>query len=110
MHVQVEPKVSSAVDIFMNDLKILLGAGQDVTRHAAGAAACKLSSRGFGRGDGRASDSQIIRNVKREQPLNAELRPCYSRFCTRTGALPLRLAWVAAACKLTCRGTLDVRQ
>ena len=59
---QTDPEVSSAVDIFVKDLGIVLEAGRD-TKAALPLAA--LAHQMFlavsGRGDGNADDSQVIR-------------------------------------------------
>ncbi|ANG61075.1 oxidoreductase [Marinobacterium aestuarii] len=60
---QSEPDVTSAVDIFVKDLGIVLEAGSE-TRAALplAAAAHQLFLATSGRGDGRADDSQVIRS------------------------------------------------
>jgi putative dehydrogenase len=58
-----EPEVTSAVDIFVKDLGIVLDAGRDVRAALPLAAAAQqmfLST--SGRGDGKADDSQVIRS------------------------------------------------
>jgi 3-hydroxyisobutyrate dehydrogenase len=59
---QADPEVSSAVDIFVKDLGIVLEAGRD-TRAALPLAAIahQMFLAVSGRGDGAADDSQVIR-------------------------------------------------
>jgi 3-hydroxyisobutyrate dehydrogenase len=59
---QADPEVSSAVDIFVKDLGIVLEAGRD-TRAALPLAAIahQMFLSVSGRGDGAADDSQVIR-------------------------------------------------
>ncbi|WP_297364453.1 NAD(P)-dependent oxidoreductase [Thauera sp.] len=60
---QAEPEVSSAVDIFVKDLGIVLEAGRDAKAALPIAAvAHQLFLAAAGRGDGRADDSQVIRS------------------------------------------------
>lgn len=60
---QAEPEVSSAVDIFVKDLGIVLEAGRDAkVALPIAAVAHQLFLATSGRGDGRADDSQIIRS------------------------------------------------
>ncbi len=60
---QAEPEVSSAVDIFVKDLGIVLEAGRDAKAALPIAAvAHQLFLATSGRGDGRADDSQVIRS------------------------------------------------
>lgn len=60
---QVAPEVSSAVDIFVKDLGIVLEAGRDAKAALPIAAvAHQLFLATSGRGDGRADDSQVIRS------------------------------------------------
>lgn len=60
---QVEPEVSSAVDIFVKDLGIVLEAGRDAQAALPIAAvAYQLFLATSGRGEGRADDSQVIRS------------------------------------------------
>lgn len=60
---QAEPEVSSAVDIFVKDLGIVLEAGRDAKAALPIAAvAHQLFLASSGRGDGRADDSQVIRS------------------------------------------------
>jgi len=60
---QVDPEVSSAVDIFVKDLGIVLEAGRDAKAALPIAAvAHQLFLATSGRGDGRADDSQVIRS------------------------------------------------
>lgn len=60
---QAEPEVSSAVDIFVKDLGIVLEAGRDARAALPIAAvAHQLFLATSGRGDGRADDSQVIRS------------------------------------------------
>lgn len=60
---QADPEVSSAVDIFVKDLGIVLEAGRDAKAALPIAAvAHQLFLATSGRGDGRADDSQVIRS------------------------------------------------
>ncbi len=60
---QAAPEVSSAVDIFVKDLGIVLEAGRDAKAALPIAAvAHQLFLAASGRGDGRADDSQVIRS------------------------------------------------
>ncbi|MBG0838879.1 NAD(P)-dependent oxidoreductase [Ectopseudomonas toyotomiensis] len=60
---QTEPEVSSAVDIFVKDLGIVLEAGRDAQAALPIAAvAHQLFLATAGRGEGRADDSQVIRS------------------------------------------------
>lgn len=60
---QAEPEVSSAVDIFVKDLGIVLEAGRDAKAALPIAAvAHQLFLATSGRGEGRADDSQVIRS------------------------------------------------
>lgn len=60
---QAEPEVSSAVDIFVKDLGIVLEAGRDAKAALPiAAAAYQLFLAASGRGEGRADDSQVIRS------------------------------------------------
>lgn len=60
---QAAPEVSSAVDIFVKDLGIVLAAGRDAKAALPIAAvAHQLFLATSGRGDGRADDSQVIRS------------------------------------------------
>lgn len=60
---QAEPEVSSAVDIFVKDLGIVLEAGRDAQAALPIAAvAHQLFLATSGRGEGRADDSQVIRS------------------------------------------------
>lgn len=60
---QAAPEVSSAVDIFVKDLGIVLEAGRDAKAALPIAAvAHQLFLATSGRGDGRADDSQVIRS------------------------------------------------
>lgn len=62
---QAEPEVSSAVDIFVKDLGIVLEAGRDAKAALPIAAiAHQLFIATSGRGDGRADDSQVIRSYR----------------------------------------------
>ena len=60
---QADPEVTSAVDIFVKDLGIVLDAGRD-TKAALplAAAAHQMFLATSGRGDGKADDSQVIRS------------------------------------------------
>lgn len=62
---QADPVVTSAVDIFVKDLGIVLDAGKD-TKAALplAAAAYQMFLTASGRGDGRADDSQVIRSYR----------------------------------------------
>lgn len=59
---RAEPEVTSPVDIFVNDLGIVLEAGRE-TKAALpfSALAFQLPNATSGRGDGAADDSQVIR-------------------------------------------------
>lgn len=58
-----EPEVTSAVDIFVKDLGIVLDAGRDVKAALPlAAAAQQMFLATSGRGDGKADDSQVIRS------------------------------------------------
>ncbi|MBI2308557.1 MAG: NAD(P)-dependent oxidoreductase [Rhodocyclales bacterium] len=60
---QAEPEVTSAVDIFVKDLGIVMEAGRDAKAALPIAAvAQQLFLAASGRGDGRADDSQVIRS------------------------------------------------
>lgn len=60
---QADPEVSSAVDIFVKDLGIVLEAGRDAKAALPIAAiAHQMFLATSGRGDGRADDSQVIRS------------------------------------------------
>lgn len=60
---QAEPEVSSAVDIFVKDLSIVLEAGRDAgAALPLAAAAHQMFLATSGRGDGGADDSQVIRS------------------------------------------------
>ena len=60
---QADPPVSSAVDIFVKDLGIVLEAGRDAKAALPlAAAAHQLFLASSGRGDGAADDSQVIRS------------------------------------------------
>jgi 3-hydroxyisobutyrate dehydrogenase len=60
---EAEPEVTSAVDIFVKDLGIVLDAGRDVKAALPlAAAAQQMFLATSGRGDGKADDSQIIRS------------------------------------------------
>ncbi|NYT77130.1 NAD(P)-dependent oxidoreductase [Alcaligenaceae bacterium] len=62
---QDNPAVSSAVDIFVKDLDIVLSAGKDVKAALPlAAAAYQMFLTSSGRGDGRADDSQVIRSYQ----------------------------------------------
>ena len=60
-----EPEVTSAVDIFVKDLGIVLQAGRD-TKAALplAAVAHQMFLATSGRGDGNADDSQVIRGLQ----------------------------------------------
>lgn len=61
--IQSDPEVSSAVDIFVKDLGIVLDAGREVkTALPLSAAAYQMFLATSGRGDGTADDSQVIRS------------------------------------------------
>jgi len=63
--VQAEPSVTSAVDIFVKDLGIVLEAGRDIKAALPLAAvAHQMFLATSGRGDGAADDSQVIRAYK----------------------------------------------
>jgi putative dehydrogenase len=74
---QADPEVSSAVDIFVKDLGIVLEAGRD-TRAALPLAAIahQMFLSVSGRGDGAADDSQVIRAYT---ALNGAAAPVKSR-------------------------------
>lgn len=60
---QEDPVVTSAVDIFVKDLGIVLDAGKDIKAALPlAAAAHQMFLASSGRGDGRADDSQVIRS------------------------------------------------
>ncbi|WP_201864842.1 NAD(P)-dependent oxidoreductase [Microvirga soli] len=60
---EAEPEVTSAVDIFVKDLGIVLDAGRDVKAALPlAAAAQQMFLAASGRGDGLADDSQVIRS------------------------------------------------
>lgn len=60
---ETEPEVTSAVDIFVKDLNIVLEAGRELkTALPLAAAAHQMFLATSGRGDGRADDSQVIRS------------------------------------------------
>lgn len=60
---EAEPEVTSAVDIFVKDLGIVMEAGREVQAALPlAAAAHQLFLSTSGRGDGRADDSQVIRS------------------------------------------------
>jgi 3-hydroxyisobutyrate dehydrogenase len=60
---ETEPEVTSAVDIFVKDLGIVLDAGRDVKAALPlAAAAQQMFLATSGRGDGKADDSQVIRS------------------------------------------------
>ncbi len=60
---QTNPEVTSAVDIFVKDLGIVLDAGRDVKAALPlAAAAQQMFLATSGRGDGKADDSQVIRS------------------------------------------------
>ena len=62
---QVEPPVTSAVDIFVKDLSIVLQTGQDLRAALPiAAAAQQMYIASSGRGDGKADDSQVIRTYR----------------------------------------------
>jgi 3-hydroxyisobutyrate dehydrogenase len=62
---QAEPPVTSAVDIFVKDLSIVLQTGQDLRAALPiAAAAQQLYIASSGRGDGKADDSQVIRTYR----------------------------------------------
>jgi 3-hydroxyisobutyrate dehydrogenase len=78
---EAEPEVTSAVDIFVKDLGIVLDAGRD-TKAALplAAAAHQMFLATSGRGDGAADDSQVIRSyfalngvATQPEPTNPEL-------------------------------------
>ncbi|MFT4013515.1 MAG: NAD(P)-dependent oxidoreductase [Paracoccus sp. (in: a-proteobacteria)] len=61
--IQSDPGVSSAIDIFVKDLGIVLDAGREVkTALPLSAAAYQMFLAASGRGDGDADDSQVIRS------------------------------------------------
>ncbi|HEY0926883.1 NAD(P)-dependent oxidoreductase [Brevundimonas sp.] len=60
---EADPEVTSAIDIFVKDLGIVLAAGRDCQAALPlAAAAHQLFVSTSGRGDGRADDSQVIRS------------------------------------------------
>ena len=60
---EAEPEVTSAVDIFVKDLGIVLDAGRDMKAALPlAAAAHQMFLATSGRGDGAADDSQVIRS------------------------------------------------
>ena len=60
---EAEPEVTSAVDIFVKDLGIVLDAGRDVKAALPlAAAAQQMFLATSGRGDGSADDSQVVRS------------------------------------------------
>src|SRR3546814_14625082 len=60
---QDDPEVSSAVDSFVTELKIVLETGRDVRAALpVAAAAHQMFLATSGRGDGQADDSQVIRS------------------------------------------------
>lgn len=60
---EADPEVTSAIDIFVKDLGIVLAAGRDCQAALPlAAAAHQLFVATSGRGDGRADDSQVIRS------------------------------------------------
>jgi 3-hydroxyisobutyrate dehydrogenase len=62
---QEDPAVTSAVDIFVKDLGIVLDAGKDAKAALPlAAAAYQMFLTASGRGDGRADDSQVIRSYR----------------------------------------------
>jgi 3-hydroxyisobutyrate dehydrogenase len=62
---QTEPPVTSAVDIFVKDLSIVLQTGQDLRAALPiAAAAQQMYIASSGRGDGKADDSQVIRTYR----------------------------------------------
>ena len=62
---EAEPEVTSAVDIFVKDLGIVLDAGRDVKAALPLAAvAQQMFLATSGRGDGKADDSQVIRSYR----------------------------------------------
>jgi len=62
---QAEPPVTSAVDIFVKDLSIVLQTGQDLRAALPiAAAAQQMYIASSGRGDGKADDSQVIRTYR----------------------------------------------
>ena len=58
---EADPEVTSAVDIFVKDLGIVLDAGRDTKAALPAAAAYQMFLATSGRGDGKADDSQVIR-------------------------------------------------
>ncbi len=70
---QSDPEVTSAVDIFVKDLGIVLEAGREVQAATPIAAlAHQLFMATSGRGDGRADDSQVIRSYYALNGTNAD--------------------------------------
>ncbi len=62
---QAKPPVTSAVDIFVKDLSIVLQTGQDLRAALPiAAAAQQMYIASSGRGDGKADDSQVIRTYR----------------------------------------------
>lgn len=62
---QAEPSVTSAVDIFVKDLSIVLQTGQDLRAALPiAAAAQQMYIASSGRGDGKSDDSQVIRTYR----------------------------------------------
>src|SRR3546814_1541850 len=86
---QDDPEVSSAVDIFVKDLNIVLETGRDVRAALpVAAAAHQMFLATSGRGDGQADDSQVIRRyhaLNRSEEHTSELqslmRISYAVFC-----------------------------
>ncbi|WP_341646027.1 NAD(P)-dependent oxidoreductase [Thauera sp. SDU_THAU2] len=73
---QAEPEVSSAVDIFVKDLGIVLEAGRDAgAALPIAAVAHQLFLATSGRGDGRVDDSQVIRSYYALNGTMAASRP-----------------------------------
>lgn len=63
--IQPDPEVSSAIDIFVKDLGIVLDAGREVKAALPlSAAAYQMFLATSGRGDGAADDSQVIRSYE----------------------------------------------
>ena len=61
--IERDPDVSSAVDIFVKDLSIVLETGRETqTALPIAAVAHQMFLATAGRGDGRADDSQVIRS------------------------------------------------
>ena len=73
---EVDPEVTSAVDIFVKDLGIVLDAGRD-TKAALplAAAAHQMFLAASGRGDGAADDSQVIRSYFALNGVGAQPEP-----------------------------------